>query len=387
MLLSAAEHVSPGPGYVAEAQAISGVDRALAAEWQALAAMASEPNVFAEPWFVASALSCLAKGETVRLAQVRDANGELIGAMPLVTRGDYGRMPIGHASNWIHLQCYCGMPLIRAGAESGFWTALLDLLDRSDWSSAFLSMRMLYADGPVMRGLEQAAKAAGRQLHVAQQYERAVLASKATPAEYLETTVRAKKRKELRRQAKRLAEQGAVTFDRLAPDGPLDAWCDQYLALEAAGWKGQGGTALAADDDWTRFFRETMASAQTLGKLDFYRLSLDGRAIAMLINLRAPPAVWSYKITYDESLARFSPGVLLELEVIPLLLEDPQLAWADSCARPDHSMINGLWGERQTILHVSVSLKGPLRWLNYMLCRGIDGLGTLFRNNGAKNDD
>jgi CelD/BcsL family acetyltransferase involved in cellulose biosynthesis len=366
---------------------VTDVPEALAAEWQALANQASEANAFGESWFVAQALRHLRGADVVRLAQVRDGDGALVGVLPLVISPQHGRLPIANTTNWIHLQCYCGVPLIRAGDEAGFWTALLALLDRSDWASGFLSIRMLYAGGPVQRGLEQAASAGGRLLHIAQQYERATLASEADPAAYIETTIRPKKRKELRRQAKRLAEQGDVTFERLAADGPLDAWCDQYLTLEAAGWKGEGGTALGKDEAWTRFFRETMASAHALGRLDFLRLLQNGEPIAMLINLRAPPVVWSWKITYDESLARFSPGVLIELDAIPLMLGDPAIAWADSCAKPDHPMINSLWGERQAIAHVIVSLKGPVRHLTYLGCRSVDALGALIRQNGTQNDD
>ena len=387
MLQTPAPPKSRARGFTALAPLVAGVDDQLAAEWQHLASLAGETNVFAEPWFVASALAHMRAGEMVRLVQVRDADGALVGVMPLVDLREYGRLNLAHTTNWVHPQCYCGVPLVRAGDEAGFWHACLGLLDRSDWARSFLGLRLFYADGPVMRGLEQAARASGRMFHIAQQYDRAILASDAAPAAYLEATMRPKKRKELRRQAKRLAELGTVAFEQLAPDGPLDEWCGQYLALESAGWKGEGNTALAAQTGWTSFFRETMGSAYALGKLDFLRLTLDGRPIAMLINLRAPPAVWSYKITYDETLARYSPGVLIELEAIPLLLGDPEIAMADSCAKPDHPMINSLWGERQAIAQVAVSLRGPVRRFRYFLCRCIDVLGALIRKNGATNYD
>lgn len=366
---------------------VTAIAAPLAAEWQALAEAASQANAFAESWFIDSALRHLRGDDVVRLAQVRDSDGLLIGVMPLVISPQYGRLRVAQTSNWIHLQCYCGTPMVRAGEETEFWLALLELLDRSDWAAGFLSMRLAYADGPVMQGLEQAAKLTGRMLDVAQQYDRATLASNADALSYVEATIRPKKRKELRRQAKRLAEQGKITFEKLAPDGPVTDWCDQYLKLEAAGWKGKGGTALGVNDAWSCFFRESMTSAHALGKLEFLRLMLDGKVIAMLVNLRAPPVTWSYKITYDESLARFSPGVLIELEAIPLLLADPEIAWADSCAKPDHPMINSLWGERQSIAHVIVSLKGARRRLTYLGCRSMDAVGALIRRNGTQNDD
>ncbi len=387
MLQMPISHDLPGAGFTASAPIASSVDEALMREWQALARCASETNAFAEPWFVASALTHLRGSDEVRLAEVRDSSGELVGIMPLTHSPKYGRLTMAHTANWVHLQSYCGMPLVRAGDETAFWTALLDLLDCSKWANGFLSLRLIHADGPVMLGLQRAAAAHGRRMHTGQVYDRAKLASSADPDTYFETRVRPKKRKELRRQAKRLAELGHVKFEQLAPGGPLDQWCEQYLALEAAGWKGQGSTALAADQSWISFFRETMASAFSLGKLDFMRLSLDGRPIAMLINLRAPPAAWSFKITYDESLGRYSPGVLLEIEALPHLLRDPEIAWVDSCAKPDHPMINSLWGERMPIAHVAVSLKGPGRRLQYSLCRSLDSFGTIIRKKGAKNDD
>lgn len=372
--------------FSAEAPLLTAVPADLAAEWRELAEFASESNAFGEAWFVDGALRHLRGSDPVRLAQVRDNDGVLVGVMPLSIAAQHGRLPVTHTTNWVHLQCYCGVPLIRAGDETEFWTALLDLLDRSDWASGFLGLRLVYGDGPVMRGLKQAARAGRRMFDVVQQYERATLASEADGETYLEATVRPKKRKELRRQAKRLAELGTVTFEKLAPDGPIGEWCEAYLALEAAGWKGKGGTALGVDENLSDFFRESMTSAHALGRLDFLRLLLDGRPIAMLVNLRAPPTVWSYKITYDEELSRFSPGVLIELETIPLLLGDPAIAWADSCAKPDHPMINSLWGERQSIVHVTVSLRGALRHLTYLGCRSVDALGAMIRQNEAHDD-
>jgi hypothetical protein len=140
------------------------------------------------------------------------------------------------------------------------------------------------------------------------------------------------------------------------------------------------------DNNLATFFRESMASAHALGRLDFLRLLLDGRPIAMLVNLRAAPTVWSYKITYDEELSRYSPGVLIELEAMPLLLGDPDIVWADSCAKPDHPMINSLWGERQSIVHVMVSLRGALRHLTYLGCRSVDAVGAMIRQNEAQGD-
>ena len=39
-------------------------------------------------------------------------------------------------------------------------------------------------------------------------------------------------------------------------------------------------------------------------------------------------------------------------------LADPDLDWMDSCAAPDHPMIDGIWAERRRIGQFRVALKG-----------------------------
>src|SRR3546814_8969695 len=76
--------------------------------------------------------------------------------------------------------------------------------------------------------------------------ERALLESPLSPGDYWDAAVRAKKRKELRRQANRLAEQGAVGLRRWQAGEGLDPWITAFLTLEARGWKGRAGSALAS---------------------------------------------------------------------------------------------------------------------------------------------
>src|SRR3546814_11561232 len=86
--------------------------------------------------------------------------------------------------------------------------------------------------------------------------ERALLDSPLSPAAYWDVAVRAKKRKELRRQANRLAEQGAVTIRHWRAGEALDAWVDAFLDLEARGWKGRAGSAPASHGETEAWFRD-----------------------------------------------------------------------------------------------------------------------------------
>ncbi len=362
----------------ARVAAVGTVPAALASEWRDLAQHASEPNAFAESWFVIPALATLGQGRVIRVIEVRDAVGRLAGVMLLTLDGRYGRIPVRHVSNWTHFQCFMGTPLVRRGDEAYFWAAVLALLDQSDWAPGFLSVSGLLEDGPIHQALKATATHVGRPSPTVHR-ARAALMSDLEPEAYLSAHVRPKKRKELRRLAKRLGDLGSVTFSILEHAHEITEWCDAFLALEASGWKGSRGSAFANAPATIVFFRQVVEGAFAAGRLDFQRLDLDGRAIAMLVNFRTPPGSWSFKIAYDEELARFSPGVLIELENLPRVLEDPEIEWMDSCAIEDHPMINSLWGERRAIVQVSVPLSGVRRRTIFRACRAAETASAAMR--------
>jgi CelD/BcsL family acetyltransferase involved in cellulose biosynthesis len=183
--------------------------------------------------------------------------------------------------------------------------------------------------------------------------------------------VRPKKRKELRRLETRLGELGTLRVRELGPDEALEPWCDYFLALEASGWKGEQGTALACNAHTELFFRTAVEGARAAGKLQFLRLDLDGRAIAMLINFLAAPGGFSFKTAFDPEYARFSPGVLIQLENLRRL-DRAGLEWMDSCAAENHSMIDSLWPGRRRVVRVTVRLAGFRRSLVFAGCRALE---------------
>ena len=342
---------------------------ALAAEWTALAARAAEPNAFAEHWFVAASLRTMAAGRDVRLLEAR-RGGRLIGLLTVEVGRGYARLPVRFVQNWRHDQMFLGTPLVAGGEEEAFWTAAIAALDDADWAPNFLHLRGLAEGGAVHRGLAGA--------DIVHREVRAFLASDLSPAAYYERAVRPKKRKEIRRLRNRLAELGPVAVRTLDDDAALGAWCDSYLALEKAGWKGREGSALACRPETELFFRDAVAAAWAAGRLQFLRLDLGARPIAMLVNFLCPPGSFSFKTVFDEDYARFSPGVLIQLENLAILAR-PDIAWMDSCAVEHHPMIDGLWTERRSIVRLTIPLKGARRHALFTLCRALERGSATFR--------
>jgi CelD/BcsL family acetyltransferase involved in cellulose biosynthesis len=341
-----------------------------AAEWDSLAGEASEPNPFAERWFAEPGFRNLAGGCDVQLAEIRSGM-RFIGLLPLVEAKHYGRLPVRNHQNWLHHHSFLGTPLIRSGQERSFWVALLKLLDGDARARSFLHINGLVEDGPVHRGLVAAAAELGRPSDVVHRSLRALLESSLSPSQYYEQVIRKKKRKELKRLQARLAEMGKVATRRLTGGSELDPWCDDFLALERAGWKGAEGSALGCEARTEAFFREAIAGAAKAGKLEFLRLDLDDKPLAMLVNFITPPGSFSFKIAFDEAFARFSPGVLLQLENLHIL-DRPDVGWMDSCAAEDHPMINSLWAERRSVVRVTVPLAGWRRRAVFDICRSAE---------------
>jgi CelD/BcsL family acetyltransferase involved in cellulose biosynthesis len=334
-------------------------DPAFIAAWERLATRAAEPNPFFEPWFLVPALEQWgAAGRVTVKAWFHD--GRLAGLMPIIRSAKYYGHILTHATGWLHPNAFCGVPLVAAGMEEAFWRALLAHFDHMPRRALFLHLPLLPAGGPLDAALEGVLAGSPRAHYRVAEENRAFLTGTVSAAEYLEAAMSAKKRKELRRQHNRLAEEGALAFERREGSEGLAEWTAEFLALEAAGWKGKAGSALASAPDTRALFEQSLAGAAASGRLERLALRLDGRAIAMLVNFITPPGAYSFKTAFDEAYARFSPGMLLQLENLALL-ERADVAWADSCAAEGHPMIERLWRGQRRMVSRNIAIGGPLR--------------------------
>lgn len=353
------------------------IDAALRLAWADLADDAAEPNSFAEAWFVEPGLRGFEDAEA-RLVQLWHGS-RLIGLLPLTIAARYGRVPVRHVQNWKHANSFLGVPLIRRGYETRFWAEVLATLDRAGWARGFLHLDGLVEGGAAHAGLLAAAAASGRPCDIVYRDVRALLASPLSPEAYYADTVRKKKRKELGRLQRRLADLGAVTMATLTEAADLAAWSDAFLALEHEGWKGRAGSSLASATETAGFFRDALAGAFAAGRLEFRRMDLDGKPIAMLVNFLCPPGSFSFKTAFDEAYAKYSPGVLIQLDNLQLM-QRPDIDWMDSCAAQDHPMIDSLWSERRAVVRVSVKLGGVKRGLTFAAARGLEKASARWRD-------
>jgi hypothetical protein len=113
---------------------------------------------------------------------------------------------------------------------------------------------------------------------VTRRYERAALFGGMSAEAYL-ARLPPKVPREQRRRGKRLAELGAIAFERPNRDADFDGWVDEFLQLEQSGWKGKAGVAAAADPSLAAMLRARLAKALAAGRLDMRRMRVaNGRS-------------------------------------------------------------------------------------------------------------
>jgi CelD/BcsL family acetyltransferase involved in cellulose biosynthesis len=132
-----------------------------------------------------------------------------------------------------------------------------------------------------------------------------------------EQLLSARRRSDLRRAERRAAELGEVSYETLSPrPAELERLLEEVIGVEAAGWKGRAGTALAHDPTRWAFFRRYALAASSRGILRLCFLRIDGRAAAVQLAVETADRFWLLKQGYDERFARCSPGSLLVRETI-----------------------------------------------------------------------
>jgi CelD/BcsL family acetyltransferase involved in cellulose biosynthesis len=327
--------------------------------WAALAERSAEPNPFYEPEFVLAGAGRWAPA----LLAIDDGEGPLL---RLPTAPNRRRRGLPALTGWRSLYTYLGTPLVRRGAEAAAAEALLEA-PHAVGRRSLLILERSGADGAFSAALAEARGRMDQRLELRR--ERACLRRR-PGADHL-AGMRPHHRRDHERQGRRLAEQlgGELeTRDRAGDDAAVE----RFLDLEAAGWKGRSATAMKTRGDGD-FFRQVCARFAAAGRLELLELGAGERVVAMKCNLRAGDGLFAFKIAFDDSLAKFSPGIQLELENMRRF-DRGDAAWFDSCAEPDNQMINRLWPDRrrlQTLVYCDRGVRGRVAGFAVKLAAGL----------------
>jgi CelD/BcsL family acetyltransferase involved in cellulose biosynthesis len=351
---------------------------AIASAWRELCGRAAEPNVFYEPAFALAAAPPLGRDAGAVLVW---SQGRLRGLFPLrVERCRYG-LPLPLLSGWTHPYGPLGTPLIDRDGASEVVAAFLDHLGGDATLPRILRLPYLADDGAVAHAFDAEIARRGLAQAAFGRHRRALLKTTADGKTYLDAALGKKRRGELARQRRRLADISPLACEFETAPAPVAAILADFLAIEAAGWKGRAGTAAGRHPDITAFMTQAVGGLAAEGKVVAGRLRQaaylrqdsgvrqDARTIAAILVIRSGAGAWTWKIAHDEAFARASPGVQILLEATERLLGEPGIAWSDSCATPDHPMIDHVWRERVTLSDRLVAVSADAGAAFALACR------------------
>jgi len=350
---------------VSDAVAISiesaGCDRLgeIETDWLDLVGRAHEPNVFMDPALVRIAgLDHAAERCVTLLAWQSCANERKLVGLWAFFIGPVPRsiIPVRVLAAPAAPHAYLATPVVDRDVAEPALNAMLDFIAREQNLPKLIVVDPIRTDGPTMVALTRVLDARSTSAVTMTQVQRPILASDLDGKQYFEKAQSSSSRKKLRQYRRRLEETGKLEL--VVFDGPqaIDAAFDDFLQLEAAGWKGRGATALLSSSADAAFAKKMIQALANRGNAAIHALYLDGKAISMQVVLRAGAVAFTWKTAYDETLRDFSPGMLLLEDYTKAFLADRSIAWVDSCAIDDSGYMSA-WMERETVAQVWIDAR------------------------------
>ncbi len=340
-------------GELIDLRALSALDLE---RWRDLAARAVAPNPFFEPEYVLPLARALGQEAAVQLLVVRDG-ADWHACLPVHLTTRWHRVPLRSLATWrgYYLYSPLGTPLVSSDHPAESLSVLLDAMRRLDRRARFAALELVAEDRGLREPLADALAGLSPPPLVVDRFERAAVCRRADLGS-LEERLGPSRRRTLRRQRRRLAEALGGQIEAVNNAGDEGA-TERFVAMEAAGWKGREGTALGADPDHVSFFKEMSRGFSELGRLQLFELQGPGQTIAMKCNLLAGDTVFLYKEAYDESWSAYSPGMLLELDML-LRFYESDATFIDSCANRNNAMFNRLLPDRRPIATLAIPAPG-----------------------------
>lgn len=325
--------------------------------WTALVSRAMEANIFLEPGFALTAAQHFAPTRSPSFIFVSDASGcgecdRLIGLFALDVVGGFRTVTRGWLPNLLAL----GTPLLDRVQGAEALDCVLAWVEREHPEVACLLLPSLASEGPTAALIHCRARARGLEFRLLDRGARADLFSGTDIKTLLPQALSTKHVKELGRVHRRLAEMGELTYVSTRLPEQIHLAVERFIALEASGWKGRRGTAVACDPATEIFVRTMMRRLSHEAKCRLDSLEIDGKPIAMGIVLVSGKQAFLWKIAYDEAYSHFSPGVQFIIEFTRRQLIDDEITMTDSCAIPNHPMIDRLWPDKLSIADICLAI-------------------------------
>ncbi|MDO6964825.1 GNAT family N-acetyltransferase [Rhizobium alvei] len=311
---------------------------------------AVEPNVFFTSRFLAPAMPRL-EDKDINLAIIRDEDGarsrlRLLMPYSIEKPGFSIGTPIIRA--WANPFGPIGTPLVDAENAAETLDNFFDALGKAgNRLPRVLVLPDIRLGGMFARIAKAIAISRNMPITVTNQHWRPMLESLADGETYLKRNVRSSHMREMRRQWSHLEKLGRTEYVVARQPQEIRARMEEFLLLEASGWKGKKRSAMLSDRYRAAFAREAVNNLAEIDAARIHTIDLEGQAIASMIVLMMNGEAYTWKTAYNEDYAKYSPGKLLTAHLTEWHLDDANIVRTDSCAVPDHPIMSRLWSERE----------------------------------------
>jgi CelD/BcsL family acetyltransferase involved in cellulose biosynthesis len=324
--------------------------------WRDLAERVVEPNPLCEPDCLIPAARYQSFGDEISLV-VAEEGDRFLACVPVRPVSRWYNIPYPVAANKVRRSTQVGTPLVDPSAGTTAVAALLTALaaERRALTSRLFGLDSLREGGPVAGHVRAAAARLGLPIYMHEDFERAFLIRRPDPT-YLDGLSRSR-RQTIRRRRRMLTDEfghAPVLVDR---SHDLSA-IDEFVALEANGYKTRNGVALATVAGEPEYFRSMCERFAESKRLLVLSLECGGHTLGMMILLRGGDGLFGVKAAYDERYARFGPGVILHVDWLDYFHHATDARFVDTCASPDNTFLMGLYPDRTRISTLLLALHG-----------------------------
>lgn len=291
-------------------------------EWQALADRLPHLHFAQCPQWAEAYMTCLADRPASLCWVTVRRSGELVAVWPLehVTRG-WGALGVRELRTLSHAHMTLS-DIVADPGDAALWPALWVWLERTPgvpWDRMVLPQ--LADDSVLARWLGQGQSA----LRQSREIDGSAWLDCDRPYEVLLKAASANHRSSLSRGAKRAAELGVLRYETFTDPAGMAGAMTHFLAIEASGWKGEQGGAVACKAELVDFYTRLTAGLGARGQCEIDLLWLGEKPIATIFWFRTGGQLHLQKIAYLEELANLGPGKLIMAEALKRACGDAAL--------------------------------------------------------------
>jgi CelD/BcsL family acetyltransferase involved in cellulose biosynthesis len=161
-------------------------------------------------------------------------------------------------------------------------------------------------------------------------------------------------RREWTRRKRRLSsDPGGYEVERISDPERIREALSRFVIVERAGWKGKDGIGVGKDERTLLFYEDLLVRLAGKGKAFIYFLKSKGETIAGKICFIQQDVVYSRHTTYMPSYAAYSPGILVQADLIQELFGGPyrelDLLGSSRFETPPKNKTDWATGRRETV--------------------------------------